>query len=533
MTTNVDEGVTNNMQIAIRQLTLSERAEKSASEPIEGENCNILRKPVRLSVFLKELEEAENEPIPDIKYSNVDDVDNKDEIDAKEYAEISELDETDEVNLCDHGSGIESIDNKLAETVYKPEVDKILNRNNGINNKWLITPNKQPGSYTQIQDRSRFRIYNGNSSTKKNNTACIIPLLPKQVSKKKALFLSQSKETNDIIHENGNSIENKEKVEDSLEEFNSIAKVLCSIPVETSILDPFEKISVNNKEYVILNQIGRGGSSVVFHCYDLIEKCERAIKRVNLTGDKACIEGYINEVKMLNKLQNCDRIIAMYSYEIRENKGILLMVLEKGEKDLAKILKELSNNTEHLPMYMLIYYWMEMLYAVKQIHDNGIIHSDLKPSNFLMVSSKLKLIDFGIASSLQNDMTSVVKNIQIGSFNYISPEALINNSQDNEKAKFKIHFKSDVWSLGCILYQLIYRKTPFQHIGHTFAKLSAIIDPKHDIDYPQADWVPCNILKTLKMCLQYDVRGFTFKLHEYNEKMEKFDKCVNNRTFVA
>lgn len=47
------------------------------------------------------------------------------------------------------------------------------------------------------------------------------------------------------------------------------------------------------------------------------------------------------------------------------------MVLEKGEKDLARILKELSGNTEYLPMYMLIYYWMEMLYAVKQIHDNG------------------------------------------------------------------------------------------------------------------------------------------------------------------
>lgn len=55
-----------------------------------------------------------------------------------------------------------------------------------------------------------------------------------------------------------------------------------------------------------------------------------------------------------------------------------------------------------------------------------------------MVSGKLKLIDFGIASSLQNDMTSVVKNVQIGSLNYISPEALLNNNQENEVAKYKV-----------------------------------------------------------------------------------------------
>ncbi|KRT80024.1 protein kinase [Oryctes borbonicus] len=513
MTTSNNNSLINNMQIALQHPTLSQIVAKSALEATEGKNCNILRKPVRLSVFLKELEEAENEPIPDIKYSNTD------ETDAKEYEEISELDV---MNLSTNGNGIESNDNILKATECEP-VDEVHNLNDELNMKWFITPNKQPnfsnfitpniqnlnnvnfkGSYTQIPNRSRLRIQCGNSSIKKQNTVCVMPLLPNQFSKKKTLFSSQSKEINEVIHDHI-SIKNKNNIDDNLEK-NGLQNVLCSVPLENPILDPFERINVNNKEYVILNQIGRGGSSVVFHCYDIVQKCERAIKRVNLTGDKACIEGYINEVKMLNKLQSCNRIITMHSYEIRANEKILLVVLEKGEKDLAKILKELSSNTEHLPMYLLIYYWMEMLYAVKQIHDNGIIHSDLKPSNFLMVSSKLKLIDFGIASSLQTDMTSVVKNVQIGSFNYISPEALINNSQDNETAKFMIHFKSDVWSLGCILYQLVYRKTPFQHIGHTFAKLSAIIDQKHDIEYPQVDWVPPITMKTLKMCLQYDVK---------------------------
>lgn len=50
---------------------------------------------------------------------------------------------------------------------------------------------------------------------------------------------------------------------------------------------------------------------------------------------------------------------------------VLYVILEKGEADLAKILKDLSNANRHLNMHMLIYYWMEMLYAVKQIHENG------------------------------------------------------------------------------------------------------------------------------------------------------------------
>lgn len=73
-------------------------------------------------------------------------------------------------------------------------------------------------------------------------------------------------------------------------------------------------------------------------------------------------------------------------------------------------------------------FWIEMLYAVRQIHQNGIVHCDLKPSNFVMNDEgNLKLIDFGISCSIQNDMTSAVKSVCEGSLNYIGPEAL--NSQ--------------------------------------------------------------------------------------------------------
>lgn len=56
------------------------------------------------------------------------------------------------------------------------------------------------------------------------------------------------------------------------------------------------------------------------------------------------------------------------------------------------------------------------------------MHSDLKPANFIQVKGSIKLIDFGIARTIQNDMTSVIKDVPEGSFSYISPEAVRNDS---------------------------------------------------------------------------------------------------------
>lgn len=162
--------------------------------------------------------------------------------------------------------------------------------------------------------------------------------------------------------------------------------------------------------------------------------------------------------------------------------------MEKGDCDLNKILQ---NYTTNLPLYSLMNILYQMLQAVNYIHQHGVIHSDLKPANFLMVNGRLKLIDFGIASNISVDSTSIIKFSQAGTFNYISPEALTDTSTGNSplrgggnQPKIKISTKSDVWSLGCILYLLLYQKTPFGHIRNIYAKMSAIASPATSIEYP-------------------------------------------------
>lgn len=163
------------------------------------------------------------------------------------------------------------------------------------------------------------------------------------------------------------------------------------------------------------------------------------------------------------------------------------MVMEKGDCDLNKILQGFTTN---LPLYNLMNILYQMLQAVNYIHQNNVIHSDLKPANFLMVNGRLKLIDFGIASNMAVDSTSIIKFSQAGTFNYISPEALTDISsgtspmRGGNQPKIKISTKSDVWSLGCILYLLLYQKTPFGHIRNINAKMNAIANPGSSIEYP-------------------------------------------------
>ncbi|XP_069582554.1 dual specificity protein kinase TTK [Ranitomeya imitator] len=257
-----------------------------------------------------------------------------------------------------------------------------------------------------------------------------------------------------------------------------------------------ECIVVKGRVYAVLKQIGTGGSSKVFQVMD-DKKHLYAIKYVNLEeADKQTIESYQNEISHLNKLQqHSDKIIRLYDYEI--TKEHIYMVMECGNIDLNTWLrkKKTINPWERKS------YWKNMLEAVHTIHQHGIVHSDLKPANFLIVDGMLKLIDFGIANQIHPDVTSIVKDSQVGTINYMPPEAIKDTTSfgDNGRPRSKISPKGDVWSLGCILYCMTYGKTPFQHITNQITKLHAILDPSYVIaipDIPERD-----LQDVLRKCL--------------------------------
>merc|ERR1719264_1836495 len=120
----------------------------------------------------------------------------------------------------------------------------------------------------------------------------------------------------------------------------------------------------------------------------------------------------------------------------------------------------------------------------------------------MLVAGRLKLIDFGIASSIQSDKTSITIFNQMGTFNYMSPESI------QDLGGTQISYKTDVWSLGCILYQLTFGKLPFADIKHPLMKLQAITNPDHVIEYPvkEARVEDERLVSVIRSCLEREAR---------------------------
>ncbi|EDW34549.1 GL21521 [Drosophila persimilis] len=278
------------------------------------------------------------------------------------------------------------------------------------------------------------------------------------------------------------------------------------LPPSTSTKSSNNIIKIKDHEYAICQKLGCGGSSSVYLARRPDSGGEFALKVVDLQADPTVVQGYLNETKLLEKLQGNVCVVALYDYQLLREESKLYVVMEKGDSDLNKILQSYTTN---LPAYSLMSILYQMLQAVNYIHLHGVIHSDLKPANFLMVNGRLKLIDFGIASNISVDSTSIIKFSQAGTFNYISPEALTDISTGNSpmrganQPKIKISTKSDVWSLGCILYLLLYQKTPFGHIRNICAKMNAIANPGTNIEYPEIPfYYPAMLVHMVKNCLQ-------------------------------
>ncbi|KAL3798907.1 hypothetical protein ACHAWO_013024 [Cyclotella atomus] len=300
----------------------------------------------------------------------------------------------------------------------------------------------------------------------------------------------------------------------SRSEKSTDADTISMPDVEQSFLPLIETnniIKVDNEPYAKLGVIGKGGSCKVYRA--LSRECDVvALKKLKLDGlNKQAIDGYANEIALLNRLKGNPAIIQLYSSQVDLERKSIYLVMELGEVDLNYVLrqqellssKQGKGGRSSLNMNFIRLTWQQMLSAVHSIHEERIVHSDLKPANFLFVRGALKLIDFGIAKAIEShDTTNVYRETLSGTLSYMSPEVLMDTSTNANGVRInKCGRASDIWSLGCILYQMVYGKTPFADCHGIPQKLMAITNPNHRIDFPD-DNVDEAAIDAMKLCLE-------------------------------
>ena len=204
-----------------------------------------------------------------------------------------------------------------------------------------------------------------------------------------------------------------------------------------------------NDRYQIIQSIGEGGMANVYLAYDTILDRNVAVKvlRGDLSDNEKFIRRFQREALSSSSLSH-PNIVEMY--DVGEDDGKYYIVMEYVE---GKTLKQLLKKRGKLTVPEVIDIMLQLTDGLAHAHEAYIIHRDIKPQNIMILENGLvKITDFGIAMALNESQLTQTNSI-MGSVHYLPPE------QANGKGST---IKSDIYSLGILMYELLTGKVPFQ-----------------------------------------------------------------------
>lgn len=222
--------------------------------------------------------------------------------------------------------------------------------------------------------------------------------------------------------------------------------------------------------YEIKQYLGEGGMSAVYAATDKVIKRDVALKILHrdlLVRGKGSLLRFQREAQALGNLDH-PNIVKIHHFDADENaQPYIVMDIVNGESLAKRLVKE----PEAVKITDIIDIFVQVCDALAHAHHRGVVHRDLKPSNIMVVGNQVKVLDFGIAKLMSEDSDQELQLTRtgevFGSPLYMSPE---------QCRGLKLDFRSDIYSIGCVMYEAFTGNPPFTGNSHIDTMLKHVND---------------------------------------------------------
>lgn len=254
---------------------------------------------------------------------------------------------------------------------------------------------------------------------------------------------------------------------------------------------PAELLRAFSSRYRIERKLGHGGMADVYLAYDKKQKRQVALKVLNraLAVER---ERFDDEIKTLANLV-APHIVSVFESGVEADSLYYTMEFVAGETLAARI-----DRDKQLPIADVWRIGREVADALKSAHASGVIHRDIKPGNILLTTDHAWVADFGIAKAITENVAkatpwSTATGVLLGTPPYMSPEQASSGAV--------LDGRTDIYSLGCVLYEALTGRPPFQGDTPQSILASHLTDPAPSLRRLRRD-VPPGLARIVKKALE-------------------------------
>jgi serine/threonine-protein kinase len=261
------------------------------------------------------------------------------------------------------------------------------------------------------------------------------------------------------------------------------------------------------ENYEIINTIGKGGMGIIYKAKDRKDGSTVALKvlKTELLVEKSNVDRFKHEASNVHSLKHPNLVSVREFGFSRFGQPFITMDYLEGVE-----LKAVLEKQKQLDLPSFVNIFTQLCDALAYAHDKGLVHRDIKPGNIMMVKSPggqdvVKIIDFGIAKSVSEGVPKFSSDTPsynstggqfLGSPGYMSPEQCAGAALDK---------RSDIYSLGCVMYEAILGLLPFKHDNVIKTILAHVNDPPQSFQAVRPDLqIPEELEGIVLKCLEKD-----------------------------